>query len=266
MILVYFILSVKRLYMYQWLANYFQLREKHTHLHTEIIAGCTTFLTMIYIVIVCPAILHTTGIDARAVFTATCCAAAIGSFLMGVIANYPIALAPSMSLIGYFAFSVVQKSHVPWQTALGAVFIAGVLFLLLAVSGIRQKIMDIISPALKLGLTAGIGLFLAVIALKNLNIIAFGQHHIALILPLKFSLVTGLSVLGLGLIILLEYFKIPGAILLSILSITLIGIALHVSAFYGVFSLPPSLLPVAGALDIKSVFQLKLAPVIFSFF
>lgn len=246
------------------IAQFFNFTENHTTLRTEIIAGCTTFLAMVYIVVVCPSILKNTGMDPQAVFTATCCASAFGSVLMGIWSNYPIALAPSMSLLSYFAYSVVQKAQIPWQVALGLVFFAGILFFLLTLTRIRQQIIYVISPALKLGITAGIGLFLGAIALKNVGILTV-NHYLHLTYPLTFSIVDGLCLLGLLLIFLLDHLRIPGAILISILAMTVIGIFFHLTDFQGIFSLPPSILPVAGALHITDLFQVKFLGIIFTF-
>ncbi|MCM2312677.1 MAG: NCS2 family permease, partial [Steroidobacteraceae bacterium] len=143
-----------------FLERTFQLHERGTTVQTEVLAGFTTFLTMAYIVLVNPSILSTTGMPAAGVAAATCFAAGIGCLMMGLIANYPIALAPGMGLNAYFAFTVVQGMGVPWQTALGLVFISGVLFLVLTFAGIRQLIVNAIPRALFSAIAAGIGLFI----------------------------------------------------------------------------------------------------------
>ena len=153
------------------LERYFEFAELGTNWRTELLAGFTTFITMAYIVVVNPAILHETGMPLAAVTAATCVSAAIGSILMGVLARYPIALAPGMGLNAYFTYSVVKGMGVPWQTALGAVFISGVVFVLLTVTGLRQKILKSIPHELYPAVAGGIGLFIAFIGLKNAGIV-----------------------------------------------------------------------------------------------
>src|ERR1700752_2551139 len=157
--------------MLKSLERYFEFQHLGTNWRTEILAGITTFLTMAYIVLVNPAILAAPGAPLPAVTAATCLSAAFGSILMGVIARYPIALAPGMGLNAYFTYTVVLQMHVPWQTALGAVFISGVAFLLLTTLGIRQLILRSIPHELYAAVAGGIGLFLAVIGLHNAGII-----------------------------------------------------------------------------------------------
>ncbi|WP_304334830.1 NCS2 family permease, partial [Conchiformibius steedae] len=145
----------------------FRLSEHHTSIRTELLAGLTTFLTMCYIVIVNPLILSNTGMDFGAVFVATCISAAIGCFVMGLLANYPIALAPGMGLNAYFTYSVVLGMGVSWQVALAAVFVSGVIFILFSFFKIREMLVNALPMGLKMAIAAGIGLFLALIALKN---------------------------------------------------------------------------------------------------
>lgn len=152
-----------------WLERYFEFRQLKTNWRTEILAGLTTFITMAYIVFLNPSILKDAGMPVPAVFAATCICAALGSVLMGAIARYPIALAPGMGLNAYFAYAVVKGMGVPWETALGAVFLSGVVFLLLTILGIRQWIVAAIPPELYAALSAGIGLFIAFIGLRNAN-------------------------------------------------------------------------------------------------
>src|SRR6202051_1422925 len=153
------------------LEQYFQLRELGTNLRTEILAGCTTFVTMAYIIFVNPAILHETGMPLAAITAATCLCAAFGSILMGWFARYPIALAPGMGLNAYFTYSVVKGLGVPWETALGAVFLSGVAFLFLTAVGVRRMIVSAIPFELYAAVAVGIGLFIALIGLRNAGII-----------------------------------------------------------------------------------------------
>src|SRR5271166_6921305 len=151
--------------------EYFQFRELGTNWRTEILAGCTTFVTMAYIVFVNPAILHETGMPLAAVTAATCVSAAVGSLLMGGYAKYPIALAPGMGLNAYFTYTVVKGMGIPWEAALGAVFLSGVAFLILTFLGVRQLIVEAIPTELYAAVAGGIGLFIAMIGLRNAGMI-----------------------------------------------------------------------------------------------
>ena len=197
------------------LERYFQLEAHGTTVRTELLAGLTTFLTMAYIIFVNPDILSAAGMPKDAVFVATCLAAALGSLVMGLYANYPIALAPGMGLNAYFAFAVVQGMGVSWQVALGAVFISGVLFILISLFRIREAIVNAIPRSLKFAISAGIGLFLAIIGLKNAGIIT---GHPATLVTLGDLRAPGpiLAVLGFILIVALEQRKIHGAIIIGI--------------------------------------------------
>ncbi|MEC7119754.1 MAG: NCS2 family permease, partial [Pseudomonadota bacterium] len=153
------------------LERLFHLQSHHTSVKTEVIAGFTTFLTMAYIIFVNPTMLAQTGMDQGAVFVATCLAAAIGCLIMGLWANYPIAMAPGMGLNAFFTYGVVLGMGYSWQIALGAIFLSGILFILISLFKIREWVINAIPASLKLGIAAGIGLFLAIIALKNAGII-----------------------------------------------------------------------------------------------
>ena len=149
----------------------FKLKENGSNVRTELLAGLTTFLTMCYIIIVNPLILSETGMDIGAVFVATCIASAIGCFVMGMLANYPIALAPGMGLNAYFTYAVVKGMGVPWQVALGAVFVSGIIFIIFSLFKVREALVNALPMSLKMSIAAGIGLFLALIALKGAGII-----------------------------------------------------------------------------------------------
>ncbi|PJN93620.1 guanine permease, partial [Amaricoccus sp. HAR-UPW-R2A-40] len=153
------------------LESYFKLKEHGTNVRTEVIAGITTFLTMAYIIFVNPQILATTGMDQSAVFVATCLAAALGSAIMALYANWPIAMAPGMGLNAFFAFTVVGALGFTWQQALGAVFISGCIFLILTVTGVRRWLVAGIPHSMRSAVAAGIGMFLGIIALKNAEIV-----------------------------------------------------------------------------------------------
>jgi AGZA family xanthine/uracil permease-like MFS transporter len=210
------------------LERQFHLKTLGTSVQTEVLAGATTFLTMAYIVLVNPAILGQAGMPGAAVAAATCLAAGIGCILMGLFANYPIALAPGMGLNAYFTFTVVKTMGIPWQTALGLVFISGVLFLLLTFAGVRQMIVSAIPRALFSAIAAGIGIFIAFIGLKGAGIVVanpgttvgLGDLHSATAL---------LALVGLAITAALEAWKVKGGILIGIVVTAVIGWALHLA-------------------------------------
>lgn len=246
------------------LDTYFKLSEHGTSVRTEIIAGVTTFLTLAYIIFVNPSILAETGMDRGAVFVATCLAAAIGTLIMGLLANYPVALAPGMGLNAYFAFGVVLGMGYTWQVGLGAVFLSGVIFLILSLLPVREWIINAIPGGMKRAISAGIGLFLAIIALKNAGWVV---DHPATLVTLGDvgSPQTLLSAAGFVLIAALFARKVPGAIIIAILLITVIGIALDVSPAGGVFSMPPSLAPTFMQMDIAGALNVGLVSIVFAF-
>jgi len=205
------------------LEQYFQFRELGTNWRTEILAGCTTFVTMAYIIFVNPAILHETGMPLAAVVAATCLCAGFGSVLMGVLARYPIALAPGMGLNAYFTYSVVKGLGVPWQTALGAVFLSGIAFLILTAIGVRQMIVSAIPHELYAAVAVGIGLFIALIGLHNSGIIVANKDTLVAMGNLR-NPETLLAIAGLLLIAALLAWRVRGAILIGILGTTAIGV------------------------------------------
>jgi AGZA family xanthine/uracil permease-like MFS transporter len=203
----------------------FQLAARGTSVQTEVLAGATTFLTMAYIVLVNPAILSTTGMPLAGVAAATCLAAGVGCLLMGLLANYPIALAPGMGLNAYFAFTVVKGMGVPWETALGLVFISGVLFFVLTVAGVRQLIVSAIPRALFAAISAGIGLFIAFIGLRGAGIVTASPATIVTLGDIH-SPTVQLSLLGLAILSVLMVLKVRGAILIGIVATTALGFLL----------------------------------------
>ena len=242
----------------------FDLRGHGTDPKTEIMAGVTTFLTMAYITVVNPSILQAAGMDFGAVFVATCLAAALGTALMGLLANYPIALAPGMGLNAFFTYSVVQGMGHAWPVALGAVFVSGLLFLVLSLLPVRRWLIDSIPHSLVLAISAGIGFFLALVALQSAGIVV--SHPTTLVTLSDLREPTALlALLGFVGIIGLERRGVPGAILLGILGITLLGIVLGASEWRGFASLPPSLAPTLLALDVRGALTLDLLPVVFAF-
>ncbi|TBU91585.1 NCS2 family permease [Phytopseudomonas dryadis] len=246
------------------LERLFQLKAHDTTVRTEILAGVTTFLTMAYILFVNPSILGETGMDKGAVFVATCLAAAFGSAVMGLIANYPIALAPGMGLNAFFTYTVVLGMGHTWQVALGAVFLSACLFFLLSIFKIREWIINSIPLELRSAIAAGIGLFLALIALQNAGIVAANPATMVGLGDLG-SPAALLAILGFFLIIAMEALRITGAVLISILVVTLLSILLGVSEFGGLVSLPPSLAPTFLQLDIAGALDVGLISVIFAF-
>jgi len=247
------------------LETYFQLKQNGTNVRTEVVAGLTTFLTMAYIVFVNPLILGDAGMDKGAVFVATCVASAIGTLVMGLYANYPLALAPGMGLNAYFTYGVVKGLHYPWQVALGAVFISGVLFMLLSVTRVREWIVNAIPQSQKMAISAGVGLFLGIIALKNAGVVVASPDTYVTLGNLK-APPTLLAVAGFLVMVALDARKVPGAIIIAILATTLAGIAFGVSPFLGVASLPPSVAPTFLKLDIRGALDAGVLVIVFAFF
>lgn len=246
------------------LEEFFQLKENNTSIRTEMLAGCTTFLTMSYIIFLNPSILSLTGMDKGAVFVATCLAAAIGSALMGLLANYPIALAPGMALNSYFTYGVVLGSGYNWRIALGAVFISGLIFLLLSILPLREYIINSIPKSLKLAIVGGIGLFLGIIGFKNAGIITASPATFVTLGNLHQPSVL-LAALGFVLMVSLDVLGVLGSIIISILIVTILGIATGSSKFYGVIAAPPSLMPTLLQMDLKQAFNMGLATIVFAF-
>ena len=245
------------------LERYFGLSQQGTDVRTEFIAGVTTFLTMVYIVFVNPIILGKTGMDQGAVFVATCVAAAISTLVMAFYANYPIALAPGMGINAFFAFTVVLTYNYSWQQALAAVFCSGVLFFLISVFPIRQYVIDSIPQNLKLAVSAGVGLFLGIIALEEAKVIV--DHPATLVTLGDLTQPTpALMLLGFVLIAGLNYRRILGATLIGILVVTVIGLPFGLAQFNGVVSMPPSIAPTLLQLDFSRATELTFLIVVFS--
>ena len=245
------------------LEGYFSLKEHGTDIRTEFIAGVTTFLTMVYIVFVNPQILGKAGMDPGAVFVATCIAAAVSTFVMAFYARYPIALAPGMGINAFFAFTVVLTYRYTWQQALAAVFCSGVLFFLISVFRIRQYVIDSIPHNLKLATSAGVGLFLGIIALEEAHVVVAQPATLVTLGDLK-NPVAILMLLGFVLIAGLNYRRILGGTLIGILTVTVIGLPLGLAKFSGIMSLPPSLAPTLLQLDFSRMFEWTFAIVVFS--
>jgi AGZA family xanthine/uracil permease-like MFS transporter len=247
------------------LEQYFEFQRLGTNWRTEILAGVTTFLTMAYIVLVNPAILHEAGMPLAAVTAATCLSAAIASILMGVFARYPLALAPGMGLNAYFTYTVCLKMHIPWQTALGAVFISGLLFLALTAAGIRQMILRAIPHELYSAVAGGIGLFIAFIGFQHAGIVAGDANTIVTMGNIR-SATSVLALIGLLIIVVLEVKQVRGAILIGVLSVTGLAWALgqvHWTPMGGGFA---ALRDTAFQLDIRGALGKGLLEIIFVFF
>ncbi len=243
--------------------RYFGLRAHGTNVRTELIAGATTFLTMAYIIFVNPQILANAGMDKGAVFVATCIAAAAGTLIMGLYANYPIALAPGMGLNAFFAFTVVLGYKFTFQQALAAVFCSGVIFVLISVFKIREWVIDAIPRNLKLAIGAGVGLFLGIIALESAKIVV---DHPATLVTLG-DLTQGpaiLAILGFVIVAVLNYHRVIGGTLIGILVVAIIGLPFGLSSYGGIISVPPSLAPTFLALDFSRVFEATFLIVVFT--
>jgi AGZA family xanthine/uracil permease-like MFS transporter len=251
--------------MLKRLESYFEFTRLGTNWRIEILAGVTTFLTMAYIVLVNPAILAAAGMPLAAVTAATCLSAGFASILMGIVARYPIALAPGMGLNAYFAYAVCIKLHVPWQTALGAVFLSGVLFLVITAAGIRQMILRAIPHELYAAVASGIGLFIALIGFHNAGLVVADPNTLLNLGSIRNSTAV-LALLGLLLMVALEARKVRGAILIGVLSITalawMLGLTHWTPAAGGLHSLSDT----AFKLDIRGALNKGLLEIVFVFF
>jgi adenine/guanine/hypoxanthine permease len=244
--------------------RYFRLKENQTTVRAEFLGGLTTFITMAYIVVVNPQILSKAGMPVEGVVFATCISAAVATLVMGLYANYPIALAPGMSLNAYFTYSVCLGMHVPWQTALGVIFISGVFFLILTVSRVREKIVNGIPDCLKHSTAGGIGMFIAFVGLRNANLVvanpatfvslgSFGNHE------------AQLACVGLAIILILMTRKITGAILIGVVATTLLGIFRGMATWPAHFLSLPHPSATWLKLDLRGALHLGLLEIILVF-
>ena len=250
--------------MIDMLDNVFKLNVNNTNIKKEILAGFTTFITMSYIIFVNPQIMSTTGMDFGAVFVGTCLAASIACFIMGFVANWPVGLAPGMGLNAFFTYSVVGEMGYSWETALGAVFLSGILFFIMSVTPIRKWIIDSIPENLRIAMASGVGFFIGFIGLKNGGIIVSNDTTFLSLGDFS-NIKTLLSALGFLLIAILTIRNIKGSIIISILIITLLSLTLGLVEFNGVISYPPSLNPVFLHLDIIGAIDVAMISVIASF-
>jgi len=246
------------------LDRFFGLTDSGTDVRREVLAGVTTFLTMAYITVVNPAILSDTGMDFGAVFVATCLAAALGSLIMGLYANYPFGLAPGMGLNAYFTYGVVLGMGWTWQVALGAVFVSGILFLIISLLPIREWIINAIPMTLKMAISAGIGLFLGIIALQNAGIVVDSDATLVTLGDLT-EAPTLLALLGFVIMVALSYRDIPGAVIIGILAVSAIGLPLGISEFQGFLSLPPDPSATFLQMDVLGALEVGLVSVVLVF-
>ena len=246
------------------LEQYFEFKRLGANWRTEILAGATTFATMAYIVLVNPSILHDAGMPFQAVVAATCFCAAFGSILMGIVARYPVALAPGMGLNAYFAYTVVKGLGIPWQTALGAVFLSGVAFLILTVTGVRQMIVEAIPTELYAAVAAGIGLFIALIGLRNAGIVVASPATLVALGNLR-DKNTALALFGLALTGALMAWKARAAMLIGIAGTTAAGAAFGLVKWSPAMYHASDILATAGKLDIRGAMHIGLLEIVFVF-
>jgi adenine/guanine/hypoxanthine permease len=246
------------------LERYFEFERLGTNWKTEVLAGATTFMTMSYIVFVNPSILRETGMPFQAVVAATCFSAAFGSILMGAFARYPIALAPGMGLNAYFTYTVVKGMGIPWETALGAVFLSGVAFLVLTLAGIRQLIVEAIPRELYAAVAAGIGLFIAMIGMRNAGFIVASPATLVTLGNLR-DKNTALAAFGLLVIAALSAWRVRAAMLIGIVTTTLAG------ALFGLIAWTPAVYRVsgiaatAGKLNVRAAASIGFFEILFVF-
>jgi len=247
-------------------AGLFEFAQNRTTIRTEVLAGVTTFATMAYIIFVQPAVLGAAGMDRGAVFTSTCLATALGTALMAVLANYPVAVAPAMGLNFFFAYTVVLAMGVPWQKALGAVLVSGVVFVLTSSFGLRERIVQSVPDSLKSAIAAGIGLLITLIGMQWAGLVRLSPDTMVTLGDLSSKPVI-VALIGLVTIVVLMARGVRGAILIGILVAALSGIAMGLVSFGGgIVSMPPSIAPTAFKLDVLGALRSNLVAIIFVFF
>ena len=248
-----------------FLDRFFKIKESGSSVRTEVLAGLTTFLAMSYILVVNPSILKDAGMDSNAVFVATCISSAFACMMMGLVANYPIALAPGMGLNAYFTYTVVKGMGISWQVALGAVFVSGIVFIILSLFKVREAIVNSLPNSLKYSIGGGIGLFLALVALKSAEVVVSNPTTLVSLGDIHSPQVL-LTIVGFCFIVTLEHFRIRGGIIIGILAITAIASVAGLNEFKGIFAPVPSLAPTFLQLDFHDLFSMSLVSVIFVFF
>ena len=246
------------------LEKIFKLKNFNTDFKTEFLAGITTFITMAYIIFVNPQMMAASGMDIGASFVGTCIAASIACIAMGIYANWPVGLAPGMGLNAFFTYTVVGEMGYSWEVALGAVFLAGILFFVMSVTPLRQWMLESIPFNLRISMGAGVGLFIGIIGLKSGGIITSNEATLLSMGDLT-KPETILAMISFLVIAVLSIRKIPGAIVIGIFLVTSLALALNLIKFNGIVSSPPSLMPVLLKLDISQAFDLAMISVIMSF-
>jgi AGZA family xanthine/uracil permease-like MFS transporter len=247
------------------LDRFFKLSQSGTDVRTELLAGLTTFLTMVYIIFVNPSILGDAGMPKESVFVATCIVAALGSAVMGLYANYPIAMAPGMGLNAYFAYAVVLGMGVAWPAALGAVFISGCLFILVSLLGLRGMIVNGIPTSMRVAITVGLGMFLALIALKNAGIVVASEPTLVKAGDLHKPEAI-MAIVGFFAIVALDRLRVKGAILIGIVLVTVLSFFFGGNTSKGIFSAPPSISPTLFQLDIPGALSSGILNIVLVFF
>jgi len=250
--------------MNQILERFFKLESHHTNPKKELIAGLTTFVTMAYIVLVNPQIMAAAGMDPGASFVGTCIAAALACFAMGLYANWPVGLAPGMGLNAFFTFTVVIEMGYSWEVALGAVFLAGVLFVIMSVTPLRRWMLDSIPMNLRVAMGSGVGLFVGFIGLKSGGLVVANDANFLSLGDFS-NPETVLAGFGFLLISVLAIRKIPGAIILGVIAVTLGGMLFGLVQFQGFVSMPPDLAPTFLKLDILGALDLTMVSIVISF-
>lgn len=250
--------------MRDWLNRFFRIEASGSTLGTEVLAGITTFLTMCYIIFVQPAMLQETGMDPGAVFVATCVASAFATIMMGLLARYPIALAPAMGHNVFFTYTVCLAMGIPWQTALGANFISGTLFIVLSTVGFRARIMEVVPECLRHGIAVGIGLLIAYVGFVYAGVV---QDDPAVFVRRGFlnEGPTAAALVGVLLIGILLHFRVRFAIVAGMAFVALIGLGGGFVRYHGIAQPPPSVAPTLGQLDIGGAFRLNVATIVFVF-
>ena len=247
------------------LDRFFKLTQSGTTVRTELLAGLTTFLTMVYIIFVNPSILGDAGMPKESVFVATCLVAALGTAVMGLYANYPIAMAPGMGLNAYFAYAVVLGMGIPWPAALGAVFISGCLFILVSLLGLRGMIVNGIPKSMRVAITVGLGMFLALIALKNAGIVVANEATLVKAGDLHKPEAI-MAIVGFFAIVALDRLRVKGAILIGIVLVTVLSFFFGGNTYNGIFSAPPSIEPTLFKLDIAGAISSGIMNIVLVFF
>jgi AGZA family xanthine/uracil permease-like MFS transporter len=246
------------------IGRFFDLRAHGTSVRTEMLAGLTTFVTMAYIIFVNPQMMASAGMDHGAAFVATCLGAALACFIMGVYANWPVGLAPGMGLNAFFTYTVVADMGYSWQVALGAVFIAGVLFVIMSVTRIRGWMLESIPTDMRIAMAAGVGLFIGFIGLKNAGIVVANPATLITLGDLT-QPAPMLGAIGFLVMAVLSQRQVQGAMIIGVLGVTLAGIPLGLVEYAGLVSAPPSLAPTFMQLDIAGAMDLSMVSVIIAF-